>query len=94
MGRTPEILSAQAACKFLGISHPTLRDWLRKGVGPPRTLKGKRYWYSREALKEWLKSGASAAVEQFVPSQPGRTQRLSTSGASAFPHSDPPRRYR
>jgi Helix-turn-helix domain len=62
MGRTPEMMLAGRAAQFLGIGRDTLRRWNRSGVGPPRTLKGKRYWYAREALREWLKAGAAKAV--------------------------------
>ena len=52
MPRTPELMLASRAAKFLGVSRQTLTRWNRAGIGPPRARKGKRYWYSREALKE------------------------------------------
>lgn len=62
MARTPELMTADRAAVFLGVHRNTLRKWNRAGEGPPRTLKGKRWWYAREALKEWLKSGASSLL--------------------------------
>lgn len=56
--RTPEIMLMQDAARFLGVSRKVLWRWNTLGVGPPRALKGKRYWYAREALKEWLRNGA------------------------------------
>lgn len=67
MARTPELMLAGRAARFLGISRDTLKRWNRSGVGPPRTLKGKRFWYTREALKEWLKAGAAKALEVADP---------------------------
>jgi predicted site-specific integrase-resolvase len=60
MARTPELMLAARAAEFLGVSRKTLTRWNSMGIGPPRARKGKRYWYSREAMKEWLKSGAAA----------------------------------
>lgn len=64
MSRTPELMLAGSAAEFLGISRKTLYRWNRSGDGPPRVLKRKRYWYSREALKAWLKSGAGLSLSQ------------------------------
>jgi excisionase family DNA binding protein len=54
MARTPQVMTQSRAAQFLGVSRETLRVWTRKGVGPPRTRMGKRYWYSLEAVREWL----------------------------------------
>ena len=75
MARTPEMMNAKRASDFLGIDRKTLRMWIRAGVGPPRVLKGKRYWFSREELKDWLRNGARGApVPSAVP--PLRLQPL------------------
>lgn len=89
MARTPELMLAGRAARFLGIHRDTLRAWNRDGMGPPRTLKGKRYWYSREALKEWLKNGA-AAVSACLPRAPAGSPSLSSGSLLE----DPPRRFR
>lgn len=90
MARTPELMLAGRAARFLGIHRDTLRSWNRSGTGPPRTLKGKRYWYSREALKEWLKSGAAV----FSASLPRREPAGLLSASSGSLLEDPPRRFR
>jgi predicted site-specific integrase-resolvase len=67
MARTPELMGIGRAAQFLGIDEGTLRRWQRQGDGPPRTRKGKRWYYSRECLKEWLKENAPSAVETKRP---------------------------
>ena len=76
MSRAPEMMLASRAAEFLGVSRKTLTKWNRAGVGPPRTRKLKRYWYSRQALREWLKAGAveTAGERAFPP------PRLPTAG--------------
>jgi predicted site-specific integrase-resolvase len=64
MARTPEFLSAGRAARFLGVSRESLRRWVNRGEGPPRCRKGKRYYYVREVLKDWLKANAPAAPPQ------------------------------
>ena len=66
--RTPELMRAGRAAQFLGVHRDTLRRWQLRGFGPPRARKGKSYWYAREALKEWLRSGAAAVVGAALPS--------------------------
>lgn len=90
MARTPELMLAGRAATFLGVSRDTLRVWNRTGVGPPRTLKGKRYWYSREALKDWLKTGAAVLSASLPRREP--TSLLSASSGSL--HEDPLHRFR
>ncbi len=69
MSRTPELMGIGRAAMFLGINEDTLRQWVRAGEGPPRTRKGKRFYYVREILKEWLKANAPTVV--VSASQPG-----------------------
>lgn len=93
MPRTPQMMLAGRAAQFLGIHRDTLRRWNRDGVGPPRELKGKRYWYCLEALREWLKSGGRALVAEHAAGLPG-ARAQSPSAASASLRSDPLRRFR
>lgn len=72
MARTPEMMLAGRAAQFLGVSRKTLYRWNLSGDGPPRTLKRKRYWYAREALKDWLKSGAVSSLPYSRPQMPTR----------------------
>jgi hypothetical protein len=62
------MMGAARAAQFLGINPKTLRRWINQGDGPPRVRKGKRYYFCREVLKEWLKSGAPSAVPPPHPS--------------------------
>ena len=79
MSRAPELMLASRAAEFLGVSRKTLTKWNRAGVGPPRTRKLKRYWYGREALREWLKDGAvPLAAAPVLPL--GKPTRLPTAG--------------
>lgn len=73
MARTPELMRLARAATFLGITRDTLRRWHLDGVGPPRSRIGKSYWYSREALKEWLRANAPAAASSAPqPAPPPR----------------------
>ncbi len=69
MARTPELMSACRAARFLGVSRQTLRRWIAQGDGPPRTREGKRYYYVREVLKDWLKTNASSTADSPRPAK-------------------------
>jgi hypothetical protein len=58
MARTPELMLVGPAAQFLGIGRNMLGRLNRAEIGPPRARKGLRIWYSRTALKGWLKSRA------------------------------------
>lgn len=62
MARVPELMTAQICARFLGISEPTLLKWIRSGTGPPRIRVSKSWRYSKEALKEWLKTGGASSL--------------------------------
>jgi hypothetical protein len=62
MARTPELMCAGRAARFLGVNRVTLRRWINRGDGPPRVRKGKRFYYVREVLKDWLKANAPSAA--------------------------------
>ena len=87
MARTPELMLAGRAADFLGIGRNTLRRWNVAGIGPPRTRKLKRYWYSREALKEWLKTGAAAVLAPSAAAVPsGGKPKAPTNGGAGLYH--------
>lgn len=94
MARSGELMMAGRAAIFLGISRDTLKKWNRAGQGPPRMLKGKRYWYSRELLREWIMSGGVASLATRAPSQPQREPPRSPSSASTFQPQNQPHRFR
>ena len=58
MAKPKELMNGREAALFLGINQHTLLHWIRAGDGPPRTRKGKRFYYVRELLREWLRANA------------------------------------
>jgi excisionase family DNA binding protein len=49
------LLSTRELAAFLGVSVPTILNWKRKGIGPPRCLMGDRLVrYRREDVERWL----------------------------------------
>jgi len=84
MATTKRLMNAKQASAFLGIHYNTLHDWNQRNVGPPRTLKGKRWYYVLDVLKDWLSQNAPAVASASAHSRsssalPGRL----TSYASA-----------
>lgn len=86
MATTKRLMNAKQASAFLGVHYNTLHNWNLLGVGPPRTLKGKRWFYVLEVIKDWLSQNApavaSASAHRLASSQP--PSRL-TSFASPSP---------
>jgi predicted site-specific integrase-resolvase len=77
----PELMNAGTAAQFIGVCRKTLTNWNHKRIGPPRVLKGKRYWYPRDQIREWLKTSACAtahalAVQAGLPSASSLSQPL------------------
>lgn len=85
MARTPELMSACRAARFLGINRETLRRWINQGHGPPRTRKGKRFYYVREVLKEWLRANAPS-VAPAVPRPSIIATRTALNGSNGARH--------
>jgi hypothetical protein len=50
----PEVLSAEAAARFLGVSKWALYDACNRPDGPPHRRIGRRIVFSRQALVLWL----------------------------------------
>jgi len=85
MATPKRLMNAKQASTFLGVHYNTLHNWNQMGMGPPRTLKGKRWYYVLDVLKDWLSLNAPAvAATSFhrAASAPQRSQ--SPSSASAF----------
>ena len=55
------LLQTQEAAKLLGISRKQLRVWVIEDRAPPRLRIGKRYYWSREMLTQWVKALSLAA---------------------------------
>jgi hypothetical protein len=52
--RSAKLLSQRKTAKLMGISCETLRRWSILNTGPPRLKIGKRYYYTREIVTQWL----------------------------------------
>jgi predicted DNA-binding transcriptional regulator AlpA len=51
-----ELLREQEAAEVLGKSRFALREWRRRGYGPPVTKIGRTIRYSKAGLTDWLKN--------------------------------------
>ena len=85
MPRFPELLDAGQAAELLGICRDTLRKWNREGLGPPRVRRLKRFWYSRELLKQWARTGVVTPVRMatVVPGN-GKGKALTNGAATRY----------
>jgi excisionase family DNA binding protein len=77
-------MSAGRAAQFLGVSRESLRRWINQGEGPPRVRKGKRYYFVREVLKEWLKSNAPPAVDSPRPAKEAKPPISAASASRVY----------
>lgn len=50
------VMNRRQAAAYLGVSTNTLVRWFQKNAGPAMLRIGKRRYYSREVLDQWLKS--------------------------------------
>jgi predicted site-specific integrase-resolvase len=78
-------MCASRAAQFLGIDRETLRRWINHGDGPPRVRKGKRFYYVREVLREWLKGNAQTAAPP-PPRPSSAVPRASLNGHNGANH--------
>lgn len=58
--KSGQLLTKRAAAKLLGVSERTLRRWELGNVGPPTLAVGKRRWFARDVLRQWLKARSYA----------------------------------
>lgn len=49
-----KLLTQRKTAKLMGISCETLRRWALLNEGPPRLKIGKRYYYTREIIVQWV----------------------------------------
>ena len=54
------LLQSQEAAELLGISRKQLRIWVQQNRAPPRLRIGKRYYWSREMLTQWVSAMSMA----------------------------------
>lgn len=50
----PELLTRPEAAAFLGVSVSSLAHWSMAGTGPAFVRLGRRCWYRRAALTDWI----------------------------------------
>ena len=64
-GLLDDYLSPDQLAEELGKSVRTIARWDRLRIGPPKTLVGKRPFYRRDAVRQWLlrKERAQAGAE-------------------------------
>ena len=53
-GLLDDYLSPDQLAEELGKSVRTIARWDRLRIGPPKTLVGKRPFYRRDAVRQWL----------------------------------------
>jgi len=56
MNKQLQFMNAREAAAFLGVDRQVFDRWLKTKDCPPRRLIGKRYYYQREYLTQWLQS--------------------------------------
>lgn len=56
-----KLLNITAAAKILGVHRVTLGVWIRDNVGPPSIRLGKRRYFTREIIEQWLRAHSSLA---------------------------------
>lgn len=49
-------LSEKQLAKELGVAVSTLRRWHARRIGPPRSAVGRKFYYSRQKLEEWIEA--------------------------------------
>jgi predicted DNA-binding transcriptional regulator AlpA len=72
-----DLLSDEDVARATGNSTITLARWRRQGIGPRFVKLGRKVWYPREALADWIKAReakstaeARQRIERHVISAP------------------------
>lgn len=92
--RAARMMTQVQCAEFLGVTDQTLRTWNKNGEGPPKELKGKRYYYVREAITDWLARGAPCELHGGALIAPAPAPNGSPLSASSAAHRDSLRRAR
>lgn len=50
------MLTEREVASLLGVSHRTVQDWRRRGVGPPFWKMGRSVRYATSDLQQWLET--------------------------------------
>ena len=57
-----EFIHTSEIAQRLGVSSPTIRDWVKRGLIPPPAFKvGRNLRWSREQIERWIKQQTGAA---------------------------------
>jgi len=62
LNQSIDILSKAQAAELLGVSERTLNRWHSEGSGPPVSKQGRKSYYFRQSLLDWLKGKERAGV--------------------------------
>lgn len=62
---TDQLLTIQQAAEFITLSVPTIYSLVSK-AGIPVSKKGKRLYFSKQELTEWIKSGRKKTVNEIA----------------------------
>lgn len=54
MRKALEFMNAREAARFCGVDRHVFERWIQTKKGPPRRLIGKRFYYQRIYLTQWL----------------------------------------
>lgn len=88
MNRALNLMTGVQAAKFLGVTEDTLCRWNKAKNGPPRRLIGKRFYYQRSSLTQWLESAQlpNVLVRRSVPgTRPVASQSTLQDSLRGFP---------
>jgi len=65
------LLTPAAAAALIGSSLPTLARWRRIGTGPKFVKLGRKIFYQRDRLMEWVESNAASTTAELKSKQVG-----------------------
>jgi predicted DNA-binding transcriptional regulator AlpA len=60
METLPLLLRSNQVAGLIGISSKQLRIWVLENRAPPRIRVGKRYYWHKEMVNQWIKAMAAA----------------------------------
>jgi predicted DNA-binding transcriptional regulator AlpA len=60
METLPLLLRSNQVAGLIGISSKQLRIWVLENRAPPRIRVGKRYYWPKEMVNQWIKAMAAA----------------------------------
>lgn len=73
----PEVMDLITAASYLGFHPVTLREWKRKGEGPPGRKIGGRWRFLKAALDAYLTETKQSALPMHFTRPPSMTRKES-----------------